>query len=232
MARKIEYGSIKCDIPEFLFRGYTQNIIEFDIMSSFLRDNKSVYRGHAFEYTNGEKEPLTFVTRFLSDAFIYALYNMKKKCTKKGGDYRFSSYNVFTIYPAVMAIDANPYRDRLFFPDDGEGIYIKGGIDTKDIVVVFGLGINRIAQFLSESHRRHVETAHKSLLEEMEMYELSEKSFVERLKDDSIDMNKLMPLFFGLKTVSFEKRSSNIQLIKNGIEVLEQFYKRDSFESI
>src|SRR3989338_7182862 len=132
----IDPSRIRWEVPNVLYRGNTQARFEDRIITSFVK-GKPIYYG--FE-VGGNKGKRTYVDTSPSDGLFYASYRIKDII---GGD------SILNKYPLIMSIQADKYLDKLRMSDEGEGMFIEGGIDADDINVLFGSECNKLPEKIS-----------------------------------------------------------------------------------
>ena len=234
MGRKIDFDSIEWERKGILYRGSMQYKLEKDLITCVVKGLKPVYNGLAFEITREGRTPATFVTPLIQSGFNYAKYKMYNACDdKRDSVITRSTYsnNPFTIYPIVMAIRAERYRDRIYEPEKGEGIYIEGEIDADDIVPVFGIDFDNTSSFYPDREIKNIakliEMRKQILLDEADNYKLSKKSFLERYRNGKVDMSILRTVLFGMQLImTCGSHDSMDESIEQASKYLEEFFKK------
>jgi len=220
MNRKVDFDAIPWEKEGILYRGNSQCALERLLITDWVNEREASYHGNAFCDDTGAKA--TFVTNSLINAAFYAQLWVEGRS--------HSQTTCFTIFPVVMAINAEPYRDRIFWPSGGEGIYIAGRINERDIVPVFGLGFDKVKRF-SKGLEGPIKRVFKSLMKSAGEYRLSEKAFIDRFKKDGMNLRTHeqeynLPLeIFGRWNFSEQDETR----IRKAVKKLEEFYQKRGF---
>ncbi len=238
----VKFNEIGWERKGILYRGGFQHHVEMRILSSLIERRKPSYYGCATP-----DGLLTFTTPSLHEAFLHAEHTMEGETGLNGipnGVLELLMPPVYdpaetplTVYPVVIAINAEKYRSRIHRPPKkgtglirGEGMAILGDISAEDIVPVFGLGIDNTPGFYPPHRKEMIDTYKKALTGKMKGFRLSERSFLERLENGETDIRGLITLLFGQRMMSRSEVKESREKTREAVGYLEQFFRKAGFE--
>lgn len=215
--KKLDFDQINWHIRGVLYRGNAQHHLERKILTSFTETGKATYRGNSSDFKSLDRT--TFVTPWPVLSFTYPISQVEQgKFNERGGD-------IFTFYPCVIAINAEPYKDQIFDPSQGEGFVIKGDISADDIRMLFAKGIDRTSMITSEDRESFaIGNIRNSLLREInECSRLSSKSFLDKYHSGKITTRDI---FYNLFMAKNSHSRADLSNVRKAIKYLEDFYRK------
>ena len=178
----IKWENVNWTREGFLYRGCVQSDLEQAIFNSY--DHQRLYYCGLHLSLTSESDMFTWTTPNNNGGAYYA-----KQRTGERSPSLINKYE--TIYPIIMRINAQPYRDNLGLSrEEGEqdGIVIRGPIALPDIEVIFASHIFKPENETQERSFRSMQTRY------------SAKDLLDHYKERPRDViNTYLSLKFGLR---------------------------------
>lgn len=220
MDQKINYDKVIAKNNGILFRGNSQARLEEDLFKSWVREESPIYRGNARSENNGEK--ITFVTSDLYNTLAYSLQHFGSYGPKRNEEF-------FTDHPIIIAINAEPYKDKIYDPKHGEGVYIAGDINEKDMVPVIGLNIDNFFKFMSKEQNILDDATQKRMIKiYADKNGFSKKSFIERYNSGQINKSSLKN-YLSNSSSSIQAGTESFEKLDQAAKNLDKFLKKTNF---
>jgi hypothetical protein len=219
-SRPIDYDEIPFEKEGILYRGISQSQIEKLILRNILQRRENGYFGNALE----ENQILTFVTPGMLIASIYSIRNLKESI-----EFGLDSED-FTTYPMILGIKARNYKNRIFLPRQGDGIFIKGAINFEDVLPIYGFNINNIGTSKNEKEGEEfiIEKINDLL---KEGYAFPKSSLVENYLSGRVNKSKLCGLSEKLLLSLSGDEFQEYPELDMAIEELKQFLNKKHFSN-
>lgn len=226
----MDYESIPFGTEEgrdgYLYRGNGQYQFEEKLLDTFLK-RKPHYFGTYFNPTANRKRKITFV-----DSAIYrTLYFMEKaikefRRSDKGGNFEPDEFMPFSQSAILLEINAEPYKDKIYESNTGEGLVILGPIDLEDITAIFSTEKNETEGRVPEPMNSALTWKIGDIEEQIREHGMTpEKSLLRRYDSDP---ERTLRMLWG-NTHLRSRTQPSVQDLKNlegYIEMLRKFYRK------